>query len=182
MKKFALLILSMLMVLTLSAQDRTISTKVFTTTQTYLLYTGVDADTLTEFQDSIAMEFKVNKEYPCQLYILTELDTIDGADTTVTCYLQGRMFNTQSWANIANTAGTVAAATENIVTTVAQQSGTMAWDTSGSVYVFAGTFTNTNVMNFYREFRLIYKLAGNDHVGTGVEIKSIAIKIWRREF
>jgi len=182
MKKFVLFLIAVLCMITLQAQDRSIAAKTFTTTQTYLLYTGVTADTLTSFQDSIGMIFYINKEYPVQLYILSELAPRAGADTTVTCYLQGRMFNTQDWTTITNTSGTVAAAAENVVTTVAQQSGTMAWDTAGSVYVFAGTFTNTSVMNFYREFRLIWKIAGNDAVGTGVKINSVAIKIWRREF
>jgi len=183
MKKFFLVITALMFAVTLSAQDRSITTQTFSTTATYLKYTGVAADTLTEFQDSIAMIFKVNKEFPCQIYVLTEMDTIDGVDTTVTCYLQGRMFDTQDWTTITNTAGTVAAATENAVSTVAQASGTMAWDTaSRSVYFFSGTFTNTSVMNFYREFRLIWVLKGNDHVGTGVEINSVAIKLWRREY
>lgn len=181
MKKFILLVFAVLLSFALTAQDRTLATRTFTSVGSMLTYTGVAADTLTANQDSIDFVFIPNKAYPCQVYILTELDTIDGADTTVTAYLYGRMFSTQNWALVTSTASTnVAAATENVLYNTAQNSGTMSWDTVGNVNTFTGTYTSSAITNFYREYRVVYVIKGDDHVGKGVAIKSYAIKLWER--
>lgn len=183
MKKFILILICLVTSFALQAQDRSLTDRTFSTTATYYSYVGVAADTLTTGQDSIDFEFTTNKEYPVQLYIMSDLDKRVGADTTVTVYLYGRMFSDQDYTLISNTASLVTTDQLNIISTVAQPSSTFEWDTTGvDIYTVAGTTTSASIANYYRQFKLVYVIAGNDAVGTGVKLTGLKIKLWRREF
>jgi hypothetical protein len=183
MKKYLVFIMLLIAAFAMQAQDRSLTDRSFSTTQTYYEYVGVAADTLTAGQDSIDFEFTVNKEYPVQLYIASALKRRAGADTTVTVYLYGRVFNTEAYSLISSTASTLTTDQMNIVTTVSEPSYTMAWDTTGvDIYTNEGTVTAAAIANYYRQFKLVYVIAGNDAVGTGVKITGIKVKVWRREF
>lgn len=189
MKKLVLILITLLVSFTLQAQDRSIADKAFSTTATYLTYTGVTADTLTSNQDSVDVIITLNKEYPVQAYVMSTLTPRAGADTAVTVYLYGRIFPAQAWTLIGSTATTVSAAAQNIITTIAQPSSTFLFDTTkynatgaGAGNYYTAAIAGASIANYYRQFRLVYVIAGNDAVGTGVKITNINVKLWRREY
>lgn len=186
MKKVLSLILIVVLGFALMSADVTKSEKKWGSSQTYWKYTGTAADTLMQFvQDTIEFPMFLNKEYPAQFYVKADFDTIGAdADNTVTLYLLGKVFEDEDWSAIANS-GTVTITGDGIDVVAETIDNTGAYAVA---YVALpldttdiATVTPSNVPSYYR-YLLVRMVANGDNAGKGVLLKSMEVKLWKREF
>ena len=185
MKKVLSLILIVVLGFALMSADVTKSEKKWGSSQTYWKYTGTAADTLMEFvQDTIEFPMFLNKEYPTQFYVNCQFDTVDDNDNTVTVYLLGKVFEDEAWSAIANSgAVTIDAQSKDVVVETIDNTGAYAVAYAAAPLDTAdiATITPSNVPSYYR-YLLVRMIANGDNAGEGTLLKSMEVKIWKREF
>lgn len=163
MKKYILISITLMLGLTLNAQLLTKGMQTFKGDATYLKYTASAADTLSVLQDTIQIPFMVNKSWPYEWYGTITMDTIAGADTTVTVNLLGKMFENDTWASI--TTQTSAAVTANTRTVFK------------SMATLKDTTDNDVIISKYRYLLLEMIIKGNDATGTGIKLDNVELKL-----
>lgn len=161
------------------AQERTVNIagvdKVIdiTSVKTYAYNGGTLDRLIPTTRDTIDYYVIIDKYYPGPIhwYANFTLDTIAGADTTISITVLGKQMNSQSWSTLK------AAVTSSAVTGELQVSNTSigsinAVDTAGLKYY---TSYKPSLLTSYRylRFRLIIK--GNDITGTGIKVKRVEL-------
>jgi hypothetical protein len=205
--KNLIIILMLAFSFSLFAQERTIEKTARNGFRdgTYYKYTGVAADTLISTnQDTI--DFVIEYQgpgYVKKIALHTQLDTIDGADTTVSISVYGKEFEDDgTYVEIiaASTSSAVASTLHSVLTsdwtetfgtynsTVAAH--TLLTDTTGlsgypadSVAVPSHIIANaaqtvTPLDKSYRFYRVRYIISGDDSVGDGILISEIEMKLY----
>jgi len=199
MKKFITIICFMLLTAATSfSQSLTKALPNFGLNDTYMKYTGLAVDTLSDHRDTLRYSFFVNKDYPVLLYVNTFLDKRVGKDTTVTVHLYGKMFANQAWTIISSATATSAVVNTSTplvcsLLTEPSYTGTIVYDTtkyalkaSGyNLYTAATTTGKTAIANYYRyymvEFVRLLDVAP-PLTSTGCKVTSFEIKLFRRYF
>jgi len=175
MKKLIGFLIVILLAIVATAQDRVVkldplNADVTKSRSVTMFKAGVAADTLTANQDTIRYSILLNKSYPVEYYCKMSVDTLDGAVTTVTRNVYGRMFDSQAWVKLSTAAAAVNAAADIVLEsmTTANYSETFGAD---SVTTITPTLTP-----YYRElmFELILTTAGS---GTGINVKTLDLFI-----
>jgi len=161
MKKLLSILFSLLFAVVLVAQDRTVNLGTlkadFTRSNSITWdYTGVEADSLTSYQDTIQYYVNLNKFDPVGYYISANVDTIAGAVTLVSVETYGRMFDGQTWTEIDSVASFVSGATEIVIESF-----------TDSTSMFQNTLDA-----HYKQLMLEFKLT-TVGAGKGVNIESV---------
>jgi hypothetical protein len=164
MKKYILFSFALMLGFTLNAQLLTKGLQTFKGESTYLKYTGIARDTLSVLQDTIRIPFLTNKDWPYEWYGTITMDTIAGADTTVTVNLLGKMFEDDTWASI--TTQTSSAVTTSDIKTIFK-----------SMPSLKDTTDNEVIISKYRYLLLEMIILGNDAVGTGIKLDNVELKL-----
>lgn len=166
------------------AQERTVNITV-PNGYTYYNYTGSAADTLKPTnQDTIDVIFWFKVErYVQKIAVKTRFDIIAGADTTVAVTLSGKEFADHSTYTDVITSTVSSAVTANNTVQVLVSDPYLIEAQYVTEHVTGGDTVNVahNITPFdksYRYYRLRYILQGNDHVGTGILIDDIEIKLY----
>lgn len=221
MKKFLLYIVLMLSVTVLYGQDRTVS-KTFSAkpgNSNYTFFGSLTngdiarstADTLGSVsQDSVDFVLTLNKEFPVQYYHSFTLDSTSGTPA-VSIILYGRVFETETWTQIATDSydgggGTSMTATFSSIanqsyaisfTGVDTTATTLVFDTTaynntvgptrGNYYTAAGTAYNAATMTgtmTYTDIASYYRQMKISFVCTGgtLDIDKVIPKLWKREY
>jgi hypothetical protein len=170
MKKIFGLIFCLAMLLSVSAQEKTVSLnngKILDISNGAVIgWTGTQiVDRLIPTtRDTIDFILQVSgqDQNPCHFYATFTLDTIAGADTTVLFTVQEKKFSYEAYTDV------IASAASAAVTAEIKHVRTSLGMTERSSEV-----TNTLLYYRYLKFRLI--IAGNDHVGTGIKVKRLDI-------
>lgn len=185
MKKVLSLILIVVLGFALMSADVVKSEKKWGSSQTYWKYTGTAADTLMELvQDTIEFPMFLNKEYPAQFYVNCQFDTVDDNDNTVTVYLLGKVFEDEEWSAIANSgAVTIDAQSKDVVVETIDNTSSLAFTTVvfNADSTITGRLVASNAPSYYR-YLLVRMIANGDNAGEGVLLKSMEVKLWKREF
>jgi hypothetical protein len=101
MKKIIIILITVVLSLSLFAQDRTVTQEMKPSPNyTLLEYDGVANDTVSNNRDSLAVDLFLNKPYPVGYYIYLDIDTVSSSSTTIK--LQGRVFDEESWTDISS--------------------------------------------------------------------------------
>jgi len=138
-------------------------------------------------RDTIDYVFDTKKSKLFDISAMVTLDTIAGADTTVTFAILGRNSENDSWNAIASTT-TSAVATDDVfteLTTYASYYEQHVIDTtltSGAVDA-TDAFYVTNVdysAVSYRWINLRLIIDGDDATGTGISVDKVELKLWER--
>lgn len=184
MKKVLSIAIILVLGFALMSTDVTKSTKKWGSTQTYWKYTGTAADTLMEFdQDTIEFPMFLNKEYPTQFYVNCQFDPVDDDDNAVTVSLLGKVFEDEAWVAIDSSgATTISAQSTDVVVETINNTGAYAVAYKAAPDTFdISTITPSNVPSYYR-YLLVRMVANGNDAGEGVLLKSVEVKLWKREF
>lgn len=188
-KLFSLLFLFSLITVAFS-QERTTATQVIPENGTYLLYTGILADTLKATnQDTIDLIIKYQGlGFVKKVSVKSRFDVIAGADTTVSVSVYGKEFlDDPTWVQViaATTSNAVAANnTIQILTSKYTEVTASAVDILGQTIIAnpdtltVAARTLTPLDKSYRFFRVRYILLGNDSVGTGIKLDEVEFKVY----
>jgi hypothetical protein len=103
---------------------------------------------------------------PIRPYIEITLDTIAGADTTVSVTIQEKKNYDEAWTDLIAAANTSAISAE---TKVIKTSLGVTTEQTSAVY---------NTVLFYNYLRIRLIIRGNDSVGTGIKVKKVQIQFW----
>lgn len=156
MKKFIVLILSLVVVTVCSAQSLTKTTIKMQPNSTYYKYVGVAADTLTSNQDSIIFTILLDEASTTKWNVGCVFTKRSGNDTTVTIRIRGKYFEDEAYsANLAIGTSSNVTSTTGIQKTVSY-----------------GTATG------YRYMQVSLQLLGMK--STGVKLKSLEFKAVRQ--
>lgn len=179
MKKLFIFSILILLVCALFAQERTVNLGIIDLKTTKNVpYNGTTNDRLVPTsRDTIdyTVTFSNYDAGPIHWYANFTLDTIAGADTTISVTVLGKkMASETAWATLK------AAATSSAVSAELQVSNTSfainAVDTT-SLKNYTSEKLNTLLYNKYMNFRLILK--GNDHTGTGIRVKRVELQFFQ---
>jgi hypothetical protein len=187
MKKLIVILLFAGLTLAGYSQVRTLSTRLLKAEQTFFSYTGVAADSLSVFQDTIQMQITVNKNYPYAVSLRSAFDTIDGADTLVYINVLGKVYEDDSWSSIiADSSAAVSAAANKTVTNWTGNIYTITADTTAISVDSVGYYSYnviraSAVADNYRYLLIRYIIAGDDSVGKGVLLKKLELNLIRKE-
>lgn len=179
MKKFISILFCLAVILQLSAQERSVNiagtnTLIDATVIKNIAYNGGTSDRLIPTtRDTIDYYVILSKwePGPQHWYANFTLDTIAGADTTISITVLGKQMNSQSWSTLK------AAVTSSAVSAELQVSNTSigsinSVDTTGLKYYTS--FKPSLLVSYkYLLFRLIIK--GNDLTGTGIKVKRVEL-------
>ena len=176
MKRLIEILFLSFLAVNLYAQERTTNEIWFQKDDTYLKYTGINADTLMyTTQDTIDIPVFLNKDYPVQFYANFNVDTIGDNDFKLQVKVLGKVFEDESWSAITNDTS------EDIT---ANGTDFAIYSQSGPSYVFAkdSTITQTYNAHYYRYllFRLI--LTDTSTPGDGFKLNDMELKIWERKY
>jgi hypothetical protein len=188
MKKLLFIMSLVLIVITLTAQDKTRSVQ-FDENGTYVVYSGIPGDTLSGTQDTIDFVFKYKSGgFVKKIAVKIRYDLISGVDTTVHASLFGREFyDDPTWVSIiASTTSSVVSVnnTIQILTSDYTETTAAAVDFLQQTLVATkDTLTvaariNTPIDQSYRFYRLRLIVAGNDSVGKGIKIDEVELKFY----
>jgi hypothetical protein len=165
MKKYILISIVLMLGLTLNAQLLTKGIQTFKGDATYLKYTAVAKDTLSVLQDTIRIPFLTNKDWPYEWYGTITMDTIDGADTTVTVNLLGKMFEDDTWSSVTTQlSSAVTASTKTVFKSMTN---------------LKDTTDNEVIISRYRYLMLEMIIKGNDFVGKGIKLNDVELKLFQ---
>ena len=198
MKKIILLLIAIIGATFAMAQERIVvlnSGRVIDATTQAYAYDGYTSDRLIPVtRDTIDYIVLVKNQdiSPLQFYANFTLDTVDGADTTVSIQVDYKMFNSQSYSTLISAAWTseITGLTQVAKTTI----GVIAsktYTTASAVDLFRGSnITNNDTLTvssrvmtyldnpalYYRYLRFRLIIRGNDHIGAGIQIKRIELQ------
>lgn len=196
MKKLISLFVLLLVVLGATAQERTVGTlelskNPLSGNYSYYNYTGTSSDVLVPTTlDTIDVVFLTKKTGWNDVTVICKFDPVLGADTIVYIQILGKNSTNESYTTIRSDSSAVvttdgvvkAVATydtynEQIVVDTTSLSTALA-STKDSVSFYISNVTYSAVSYRYITIRLI--LAGDDSVGTGVELKQLELKLNER--
>lgn len=189
MKKLIVILLFAGLTLAGYSQVRTLSTRLLKAEQTYYTYTGVAADSLTTFQDTIRAQVTVNKQFPYAVSLRAAFDTLDGTDTLVYINVYGKVYADDSWVSmITDSTAAITSSGNKTVTNWTGNIYTITADTT-SIETAADTinFATWNVTRTeavadnYRYLLLEFITTGDDDVGTGVSLEKFELNLIRKE-
>jgi len=175
------------------AQERTVENSfgrnpITSLNYSYFEVNGGSSDKLiSTTRDTIDYVFDTEKSKLFDISAMVTLDTIAGADTTVTFAILGRNSENDSWNAIASTT-TSAVATDDVfteLTTYASYYEQHVIDTtltSGAVDA-TDAFYVTNVdysAVSYRWINLRLIIDGDDATGTGISVDKVELKLWEK--
>ena len=162
MKKLIILLGLIFAVVAVQAQStaRTV-TKTLNKGTTYYEYSGVSADTVGTGQDTLAIEFIINKNTPVSVAMRAEV-TRTGTTDDYEMRLQGKVFENDAWTSIIDSTA---------------QTGSL------SLYEPDANMAKTqaaSVDNFYRYFRFLIGSDGSVAAGDKLKLDKLIIKIYER--
>ena len=156
----------------------------------YWDYEGISTDLLIPTtSDTLHIRYHVKKHRPYTVKIMSKFDPISGADTIVYINLLGRNSTDENWTSILTDSTAVIDADGVTKTISSLMSPTItigAFDvpftnptsaTADTLEFPEQTYTYTSPYLEYRYLLVEYILAGDDSIGTGVELKRSEIKI-----
>jgi hypothetical protein len=184
MKRFALVIITLLMSISLFSQERTIS-KSLGNNETYIKYSGRAADTLIATnQDTIdfVLEYR-GEDWVKKIAVKSKFDSIAGADTTVSVSVFGKEFGDDAtYVQIIGATVSDAVTTNDVVQVLTSDytetiaAATDQFNSDSTTTVAARTVTPLD--KSYRYYRVRYIVSGDDSVGAGIKIDEIEFKLY----
>jgi len=174
--KRLILILSVLMFVasTVVAQDVTKSYALQPDQSFYSIET-VDVSLTDGNQDSLYVNFTLNKDIPVQYTLNVEADSI-GASSDIDYTLYGRVFDNDNWTLI-ETASTTTVGDDEVVETLSDIASPVWYEDQSD-----STYTRTaGDANFYRHLQLRAVLdESSTSADEGVKVTNIYLKLWKR--
>lgn len=206
MKRLLFLFAVLIVTMGLQAQDRSVTLKtldanVLKKRSVTWTYTGVTADTLTLTQDTLEVEILLNKSEAFDYYLQTVLDTVAGIDTTVIINVLGKMLADDTYTLLETTttaviSGPITTTFESFTTpsfTMTIPAAIDSINTLASATPEAERIASYNavarvitisplILKSYKYLKLQYVIAGDDSVGEGVSLTSIAGSIQKSRY
>lgn len=157
----------------------------------YWDYEGISTDLLiSTTSDTIHLRYHVKKYKPYTAKVMSKFDPIAGADTIVYINLYGRNSTDESWTSILTDSSAVVDAdgvTKTITSATSPTITIAAFDvpftnptlaTADTLEYPIQTYTYTSTLLEYSYLLVEYIIAGDDSVGTGVELKRSELKLY----
>lgn len=126
--------------------------------------------------DSMYIELALSKHYMPMYDIDVIVDTIAGADTTMTYQLFGKVFDSDSWTQI-STATSSAIGSETIFSFTDLSGATWYNNPADSTYTLK-TLAGTP----YRKLQIRLIRTGDDYTGGGITVKKLYLKLYEPQF
>lgn len=130
--------------------------------------------------DTILINIFLDKPQPLQWYITTNFAQNAGIDTTVTWRIYGKVHESETYTLLQSTTYDGSGTEPRSLTSSTLPIAVSLTDSTKIIHSPDGYSTENITMNtfqFMRYFQLMYIIAGNDHVGTGVKLLNVEFKI-----